>query len=296
MIIRSKRATNFTVIDNKVFERGFLSYQARGLLCTILSYPDDWKINVQALIKEVEGTDKESGETVIYNTLKALRNAGYVQLIKHSDGSVDYIVYDNPNPDFRKQVETQSGVKPNPENPNLETPNLEKPDLENHDVLINTKTTTRTIKRKQELNIAATSEDVTATYADTQNLPAKKTKTPDPDNIATWNAYNQAYVDRYGVEPIRNAKTNGQIASLVKSVGGDIAPILASYYLKHNGTWFTQRRHDLGLLLQNYQQVYTDMQRNEQMTLTKSRQQEKTQNMGQVANSLIARYEKEAAI
>ena len=143
-IIRSKRSKNFTVIDNKVFERGFLSYQARGLLCTILSYPDNWKINVQSLVNEVKGTDKESGETIIYNILKALRNAGYVKLVKHSNGSVDYIVFDSPILE-----------KPDLEKPDLEKPDLEKPDLENRDVLINTKTTTRT---KKETNTMASQE------------------------------------------------------------------------------------------------------------------------------------------
>ena len=96
-------------------------------------------------------------------------------------------------------------------------------------------------------------------------------------NRAVWAAYRQAYLDRYGVEPLRNAKVNGQIAQFVRTVGAQDAPKLAAFYLAHNGGFFVQRRHDFGLLLQSAQQIRTDWLRGEQMTATAARQAEKTQ-------------------
>lgn len=96
-------------------------------------------------------------------------------------------------------------------------------------------------------------------------------------NRAVWAAYRQAYLDRYGVEPLRNAKVNGQIAQFVRTVGAQDAPKLAAFYPWHNGGFFVQRRHDFGLLLQSAQQIRTDWLRGEQMTATAARQAEKTQ-------------------
>jgi len=109
--------------------------------------------------------------------------------------------------------------------------------------------------------------------------PAKpKTKSePNPDNVATWQAYARAYRDRYGVLPASNAKTRGQTAQLVRFVGREIAPHLAAYFVSHNNRWFVQSRHEIGCLLRAYQQVLTDMQRGEQMTQAKAQQAERTQ-------------------
>ena len=113
--------------------------------------------------------------------------------------------------------------------------------------------------------------------------PARPSENPaEPENAsatnrAVWAAYRQAYLDRYGVEPLRNAKVNGQIAQFVRTVGAEDAPKLAAFYPWHNGGFFVQRRHDFGLLLQSAQQIRTDWLRGEQMTQTKARQTEKTQ-------------------
>ncbi|PIT48556.1 helix-turn-helix domain-containing protein [Snodgrassella alvi] len=94
----------------------------------------------------------------------------------------------------------------------------------------------------------------------------KKSKQANPDNVACWRAYAKAYRDRYGVLPAANPKTRGQVATLVRYVGKEVAPSLAEYFLSHNGSWFVQCRHEFGCLLKAYQQVLTDMQRGEQMT------------------------------
>ncbi|PIT53880.1 helix-turn-helix domain-containing protein [Snodgrassella alvi] len=105
--------------------------------------------------------------------------------------------------------------------------------------------------------------------ADAPTVPSeqvKKSKQANPDNVACWESYARAYRDRYGVLPAANQKTRGQVATLVRYVGKEVAPSLAEYFVSHNDSWFVKSRHGFGCLLQNYQQVLTDMHRGEQMT------------------------------
>ncbi|PIT07997.1 helix-turn-helix domain-containing protein [Snodgrassella communis] len=128
--------------------------------------------------------------------------------------------------------------------------------------------------------------------ADAPTVPSeqvKKSKQANPDNVACWEAYARAYRDRYGVLPAANQKTRGQVATLVRYVGKEVAPALAEYFLSHNGSWFVQCRHEFGCLLKSYQQVLTDMQRGEQMTQTKARQTESTQSNYEAAKSALAK-------
>ncbi|SCC08815.1 MULTISPECIES: helix-turn-helix domain-containing protein [Snodgrassella] len=117
----------------------------------------------------------------------------------------------------------------------------------------------------------------------------KKSKQANPDNVACWESYARAYRNRYGVLPAANQKTRGQVATLVRYVGKEVAPALAEYFLSHNGSWFVQCRHEFGCLLKSYQQVLTDMHRGEQMTQTKARQTESTQSNYEAAKSALAK-------
>ena len=183
-IIRSKRYVNFTVIDNCVFEDGFLSYEARGLLSTLLSKPDNWKVNISALSNAVKSTRKESGERVIYNILNELIAAGFVDRKKHASGSNEYIVYDNPNRQKRKQAEPQTAKTQIAKNANCKNP-----DVGFVDVLINTETTTRT--EKEIINTEGARKE--------KSLPAKKaTRIPDD-----WSAGEKElmFAKSYGFTP-----------------------------------------------------------------------------------------------
>ena len=113
--------------------------------------------------------------------------------------------------------------------------------------------------------------------ADKPPMTAKpKSNTPNPANTETWQAYRAAYLQAYGVEPLRNAKVNGQIANFVKLVGEDKAPHIAAFYVSHPNHWYRTKGHDLGTLLANAQALSTDWQRNTRTTSVQTRQQEKT--------------------
>lgn len=121
MIKRSKRAKNFTVVNNEIYADNGLSFEAMGLLTYLLSKPDNWQVNVKALAKVTHETDQKRGTNKIYDLLKVLESKGFIVRQKNANGSVDYTVYDEPvncigeqeKPVTRKPEQ----AKPNQENP-----------------------------------------------------------------------------------------------------------------------------------------------------------------------------------
>ena len=122
-IIRAKREHNYTVINNKVFQRNQLSWQAMGMLSYLLSKPDDWSVVVNELINVTKDTAKPTGNNGVYNILKELKEKGFVQVRKNGDGTTDYIIFDTPNQ-----------ANPNQANPNQANPNQAETTLVNTDI------------------------------------------------------------------------------------------------------------------------------------------------------------------
>ena len=122
-IIRTKREHNYTVINNKVFQRNQLSWQAMGMLSYLLSKPDDWSVVVNELISVTKDTAKPTGNNGVYNILKELKEKGFVQVRKNGDGTADYIIFDTPNQ-----------ANPNQANPNQANPNQAETTLVNTDI------------------------------------------------------------------------------------------------------------------------------------------------------------------
>ncbi|WP_239058846.1 hypothetical protein GL267_002960 [Acidithiobacillus ferrianus] len=75
---------------------------------------------------------------------------------------------------------------------------------------------------------------------------------------ATWEAYSQAYQGRYGTEPVRNQKVNGQLAHLVKRLGQDESPAVAAFFVNHNGRFYVQGMHQVDLLLRDAEKLRTE--------------------------------------
>ena len=159
-VIRSKREDKFTVVGNIIFQPGNLSFDARGLLCTLLSKPDDWSVIVKALENETKGCRKHSKADALYAMLKELKEAGYVVMKRRSTGEVDYFVYDtpqiannetannglveNPNRENPEEAKSPTGEIPDGENPKRgKAQTGEIPDGENPCVLINTNTSNK---------------------------------------------------------------------------------------------------------------------------------------------------------
>ena len=189
-IIRAKRTQNFTIINNKVYERHVLSWQAMGMLGYLLSKPDDWRVVVPELVNVTKDTKKQTGREGVYNILKELEEKGYLTRKKNKDGTVDSFIFDEP-----KTVGLES-ARPNEARPNEARP----------DVLIRT-------ERQQELNnknnyfVAAE-----ACAAAPDDKPAEKTtakrraKNRDADDLALLTEYGVSVQTAEDYLTIRKAK------------------------------------------------------------------------------------------
>ena len=116
--------------------------------------------------------------------------------------------------------------------------------------------TTPTESQPELLPTASQPADSAASKAVT--VKPKSPKQPAP-TTPVWNAYVSAYQQRYGVEPIRGARVNSQLSTLVKTVGQDKATQLASYYLTHNKPIYANSRHSIDWLLRDCAALHTDM-------------------------------------
>lgn len=99
--LRKEHKENYTCISNDVF-RSDLSLKARGMLCTMLSLPDDWEFSENGL-QEILA----DGQTSIRSAIKELEGAGFLSRTRERDESgrmrrcdwivCDYPRFENPN-------------------------------------------------------------------------------------------------------------------------------------------------------------------------------------------------------
>lgn len=110
------------------------------------------------------------------------------------------------------------------------------------------------------------------------------------DNVkthATWSAFAFAYQTRYGVEPVRNAKVNGQLAKVVDRLGEE-APQVAGHYVKSNRALYVSSKHCVDLLLRDCEGLRTEWATGRTVTDTEARQADRKQNNLGIAEKLIA--------
>lgn len=135
-IFRKHKSTNFTTIDNNIFKNKNLSNKATGLLCLMLSLPDDWDFTIEGLM-----LFKTDNRTSIRTALQELEKEGYLKRSRERNekgvlGGTIYDIYEVPTLENQTQEE-----------PKLEKPTLEKPTLENR-----TQLNTNNIKDLNKLN------------------------------------------------------------------------------------------------------------------------------------------------
>jgi uncharacterized protein YdaU (DUF1376 family) len=91
-----------------------------------------------------------------------------------------------------------------------------------------------------------------------------------------WSNYKNAYYNRYGTEPVRNAKTNKQVVALLDRLG-DEAQHVANYYLSINDSFLIKRAHDFGSLLSGCEGYRTQWATNKTITTTQAQQVDREQ-------------------
>ena len=125
-ILRNPNRNKFTVVDNYALHDENLSLKARGLLITILSFPDDWQFSENGLC----ALFKQDGQSSIRSGLQELEENGYLVRKKTRDDrgrilKVEWIICDYPH---------------------LENPNLDNSNLENQPQLNTKELNTKELK------------------------------------------------------------------------------------------------------------------------------------------------------
>lgn len=137
-IIRSKKDRHFTQIANLIFKDPRLSYKAKGLMATMLTFHDDWVIVGNHLVSlSTDGTE------AVRSGLKELVQCGYLQMIPKRDSKgrmagTEYILSEIPEKlplglakllpyDSRTEGARDKEIS-NGDNPHTELPQEENPD------------------------------------------------------------------------------------------------------------------------------------------------------------------------
>jgi hypothetical protein len=110
-------------------------------------------------------------------------------------------------------------------------------------------------ERERKIATPSREEDAPRTRELLPEIP--KRKEPAPTN-ATWEAYREAYNQRYHVDPTRNATVNGQLANFIKRVPSEEAPAIAAFYVEHNHGLYLNSGHAIGLLLRDAEKLRTE--------------------------------------
>lgn len=103
---------------------------------------------------------------------------------------------------------------------------------------------------------------------------------------AAWDSYASAYFDRYGSEPVRNAKTNALIAQVVARIGEAEAPHVAAFFVRSNRGLYVSATHALDLLARDCEALRTQWARGLATTETEARQADRTAATGNTFASL----------
>lgn len=114
--------------------------------------------------------------------------------------------------------------------------------------------------------------------------PSQANVTPTAE---TWKAYAAAYQKRWGVEPMRNMKVNGQLAQFVTRIPAAEAPLVAAFFVQSNRGLYVSAKHPVDLLLRNAESLRTEWATGRSGTDTEARQADRTAATGNVFGKLI---------
>lgn len=123
LIVKSKLEVPFAQIPNKLLRDPNLSLKAKGLLCILLSLPNDWSVYKTQL-----ASFSKDGRDATIAAFDELQKSGYVIGVRRHNSKgqfagYDYVVYREP-------------LTPFPENPKTDNPNTENPSLQIKNVQI----------------------------------------------------------------------------------------------------------------------------------------------------------------
>jgi hypothetical protein len=99
---------------------------------------------------------------------------------------------------------------------------------------------------------------------------------------------------RYGTDPVRNAKVNGQLSQLLQRIGATEAPPVAAWYVRSNSRFYVQKRHSVDCLLSDAEGLRTEWATNTRVTETGAREADRLQATGDMWNRIADKSTKES--
>jgi hypothetical protein len=121
--------------------------------------------------------------------------------------------------------------------------------------------------------------------------PKRKKVNGQHSTAGIWLSYSEAYRNRYGVVPVRNAAVNGKLAQFAKRLPEEEAPQVAAFYLTHNKGLYVSAHHCVDLLLRDSEALRTEWATGRTVTQTQATQKDKTQTNANVWGPMIAEAE-----
>ncbi len=119
-----------------------------------------------------------------------------------------------------------------------------------------------------------TGQDTTQQDKTGGGRPARLTPAAPKDlglSAEIWRAYSDSYFARYGTEPVRNAKVNGQVAQLAKRLGSE-APDVVRFFLQHNKSYYVSKAHEIGACLSDAEALRTQWATDTKITNRQAKQ------------------------
>jgi hypothetical protein len=152
------------------------------------------------------------------------------------------------------------------------------------------------IEQDSFLNTVATAEAAAPQKAIEPEvlIDEPKAKSQKPAGSLIFEAYREAYLRRYNVEPLRNAKTNGICSQISKQLPLDEAIALMHFFLQQNVAFYIQRGHAIQLALGDLQALRTNMLNNQAMSSRQAQLADKQQAQKNALQNYLENREKYA--
>ncbi|MDH1403690.1 hypothetical protein [Pseudomonas sp. GD03730] len=290
-IIRAERKSNFYRLPASVIEDQRLSWAARGLLVHLLSKPDNWRVNLKYLINQTqEAIGGRSGRDKVYKLINELRAAGYMyQEFVREGGNfrgVEYEVSEVPDlvqaAAYVASLEAKPGASAKPPAvqpftdlpetvaPHTDSPVTAEPFTEKPETLDSTESSFQIEKAVSyddprqaggSVGVKAPVGAKSKAHSPGEGEPSNYPQSPDAKSYAPWHAYARAYRAKHKAWPLCNKRLLSQMCLIADRVG-ELAPMIATYYVKHEtAKHLVDALHPVSALLTNCEAYATRAQK-----------------------------------
>lgn len=234
---RKRKKTGFTQVSNSMLEDSRLSWRAKGLLCYMLSRPDNWRINKTDLYKR--GTE---GRDAMHSALNELKELGYLHIYPNQQdkGQMQGWIWEYDDTPFTAEMRIirttenqQLNIENEPETRLTENPTFGKP------VVREVSTYNNTDFNNTDFN-----------NTEYKELKTNKTSSAEIDREfeKLWKAYPRKMGKKKAYDSYKKARKVKKIPyedienGLYRYLRHIEQAELDEQYIQHGSTWFNQEK------------------------------------------------------